>query len=167
MPTVGNNATLRFGTQADYDAATKDADAIYFVTDGTNRSIYVGSDKYSGYTPSASSIEGANRGLNVDGNNLVGHSATVTAVTTAALRTVKYDTYGHITGGAAATSSDIPSLPASKITSGTFADARIASASIWNGKQDALVFNTAYNASTNKAATMSDVTSAALTWQSI
>jgi hypothetical protein len=27
----------------------------------------------------------------------------------------------------------------------------------WNGKQDALVFNTAYNASSNKVATMSDV----------
>jgi hypothetical protein len=30
----------------------------------------------------------------------------------------------------------------------------------WNGKQDALVFNTAYNASSNKVATMSDITSA-------
>ena len=29
--------------------------------------------------------------------------------------------------------------------------------STWNGKQDAIVFNTAYNASSNKAATMSDV----------
>lgn len=28
---------------------------------------------------------------------------------------------------------------------------------VWNNKQDAIVFNTAYNASTNKAATMSDV----------
>ena len=30
----------------------------------------------------------------------------------------------------------------------------------WNGKQDALVFNTAYNASSNKVATMSDIASA-------
>lgn len=30
----------------------------------------------------------------------------------------------------------------------------------WNGKQDALVFNTAYNASSNKVATMSDIPSA-------
>lgn len=30
----------------------------------------------------------------------------------------------------------------------------------WSGKQDALVFNTAYDASTNKAATMTDITDA-------
>lgn len=30
----------------------------------------------------------------------------------------------------------------------------------WNGKQDALTFNTAYNASSNKVATMSDITTA-------
>ena len=34
--------------------------------------------------------------------------------------------------------SDVPSLDASKITTGTFADARIASAAAWNGKQDSL-----------------------------
>lgn len=40
--------------------------------------------------------------------------------------------------------------------------ASITSANItaWNGKQDALVFNTAYNASSNKVATMSDIPSA-------
>ena len=40
--------------------------------------------------------------------------------------------------------SDVPSLDASKITSGTFADARIASAAAWNAKWD-------YNADTIKA----------------
>lgn len=45
------------------------------------------------------------------------------------------------------TEDNIPYLPASKITSGTFADARIASASIWNAKQDSLTGQTAY---TNK-----------------
>ena len=34
----------------------------------------------------------------------------------------------------------------------------------WTAKQDALVFNTAYNASTNKVATMADVAAAALEW---
>jgi hypothetical protein len=38
----------------------------------------------------------------------------------------------------AITAGDIPALDASKITSGTFADARIASAATWNAKQDAL-----------------------------
>lgn len=40
------------------------------------------------------------------------------------------------------TASHIPSLDASKITSGTFADARIASAATWNAKQAALVSGT-------------------------
>lgn len=42
------------------------------------------------------------------------------------------------------------------------AAASITSANItaWNGKQDALIFNTAYNASSNKVATMSDIPSA-------
>lgn len=46
---------------------------------------------------------------------------------------------------------DIPALTTAKITG---LDAALA------GKQDTLVFNTAYNASTNKAATMADVTNA-------
>jgi len=40
------------------------------------------------------------------------------------------------------TAGDIPSLAASKITSGTFADARITSAATWNAKQAALTFAT-------------------------
>lgn len=46
---------------------------------------------------------------------------------------------------------DIPEIPQSKVTDLTTTLA---------GKQDSLVFNTAYNASTNKAATMTDVTNA-------
>lgn len=51
---------------------------------------------------------------------------------------------------------DIPELAQSKITGLTTA---------LDGKQDNLVFNTEYNAASNKAATMSDVTNA-LTWGS-
>ena len=49
------------------------------------------------------------------------------------------------------TASDIPTIPTSKVTN---LDTTLA------GKQDTLVFNTAYNASTNKAATMTDVQNA-------
>lgn len=35
----------------------------------------------------------------------------------------------------------------------------------WDAKQDALKFNTAYNASTNKVATMADITAASLVWE--
>ena len=49
------------------------------------------------------------------------------------------------------TADDIPAIPTSKVTN---LDTTLA------GKQDTLVFNTAYNASTNKAATMTDVQNA-------
>ena len=49
------------------------------------------------------------------------------------------------------TADDIPAIPQSKVTDLTTTLA---------GKQDALVFNTAYNADTNKAATMTDVQNA-------
>ena len=51
----------------------------------------------------------------------------------------------------ALTADDIPAIPQSKVTDLTTTLA---------GKQDTLVFNTAYNASTNKAATMIDVQNA-------
>ena len=45
---------------------------------------------------------------------------------------VNYDAKGLITGSSTLSASDIPSLDTSKITSGTFADERIASADTWN-----------------------------------
>ena len=51
---------------------------------------------------------------------------------------ITYDSKGLVTKGEPLTADDIPNLPASKITSGTFADARIASAAAWNAKQSAL-----------------------------
>lgn len=60
------------------------------------------------------------------------------AITGATKAKITYDSKGLVTAGADLTASDIPSLSASKITSGTFADARIESASTWNAKQSAL-----------------------------
>ena len=51
---------------------------------------------------------------------------------------ITYDSKGLVTKGEDLATTDIPNLPASKITSGTFADDRIASASTWNNKQNAL-----------------------------
>ena len=62
----------------------------------------------------------------------------ISAVATASLLKIKYDTNGLITGSAAVTDTDIPNLPASKITSGTFADARIASANTWHAKLNSI-----------------------------
>ena len=60
------------------------------------------------------------------------------AITGATKAKITYYSKGLVTAGADLTASDIPSLSASKITSGTFADARIESASTWNAKQSAL-----------------------------
>ena len=62
----------------------------------------------------------------------------ISAVATASLLKIKYDTNGLITGSAAVTATDIPDLPASKITSGTFADARIANANTWHAKLNSI-----------------------------
>lgn len=62
----------------------------------------------------------------------------IAAVTTASLLKIKYDTNGLITGSAAVTATDIPDLPASKITSGTFADAHIANANTWHAKLNSI-----------------------------
>ena len=47
---------------------------------------------------------------------------------------VTYDVYGRVIAGDDLAASDIPSLDAAKITSGTFSDDKIASASTWNAK---------------------------------
>ena len=51
---------------------------------------------------------------------------------------ITYDAKGLVIEGSDLTPDDIPQLPASKITSGTFSDDRIASAATWNAKQGAL-----------------------------
>ena len=57
-----------------------------------------------------------------------------TAITGDTRCKITYDSQGLVTGGANLSASDIPNLAASKITSGTFADERIASAATWNAK---------------------------------
>ena len=68
--------------------------------------------------------------------------ANAASVTGATKCKVTYNSQGVVTAGADLAASDIPNLAASKITSGTFADERIASASKWNAKQNALTQGT-------------------------
>lgn len=58
------------------------------------------------------------------------------------------------------TASDIPAETEPAFNASAAKDITSAKISAWDGKQDALVFNTAYNASSNKVATMSDIASA-------
>ena len=61
---------------------------------------------------------------------------------------ITYDSKGLVTGGTSLSASDIPTIAISKVSG---------LQSALDAKQDDLVFNTTYNASTNKVATMSDV----------
>lgn len=69
-------------------------------------------------------------------------------ITGATKTKITYDSKGLVTGGADLSASDIPTLAISKISG---------LQSTLDAKQDDLVFNTTYNASTNKVATMYDV----------
>lgn len=85
--------------------------------------------------------------------------ADAASVTGATKCKVTYNSQGVITAGADLAASDIPNLDASKITSGTFADERIASASKWNAKQDALTFDTTPTESSSNPVTSAGVKS--------
>lgn len=147
-------------------------------------------DSYGHPTSVTTSSLTATDGVKLDGN-AIKHTNSVTAQDSEALLKVKYDAQGHITGSAAVTADDIPGLSGKQdqltipqlnaVNSGitkskvTGYDAHLNNADIhvtaeqktaWTNKQDALVFNTAYNAETNKVATMADVQNAALVWGS-
>ena len=85
--------------------------------------------------------------------------ANAASVTGATKCKVTYNNQGIVTAGADLAASDIPNLAASKITSGTFADERIASASKWNAKQDALTFDTTPTESSSNPVTSAGVKS--------
>ena len=63
-------------------------------------------------------------GLGVDGSGNLNHSNSIVAATGTK---VTYDTEGHITASTTLAASDIPDLPATKITSGTFGTSLLAS----------------------------------------
>ncbi len=66
-------------------------------------------------------------GLAVDGSGNLNHSNTATAGTFAK---VTIDTQGHVTTGAALDATDIPDIPATKLTSGTIGSSILATSSV-------------------------------------
>lgn len=85
-------------------------------------------------------------------NNFVKSNSSITGATKCK---ITYDSKGLVTAGANLAASDIPNLPTSKITSGTFADARIASASTWNAKTKITLNGTAVKSTSIYAPTTS------------
>ena len=101
--------------------------------------IIVGTKEYiclvSGSTKSW--VELGDEGTHLTKSTADGYYVAKNAVITAGTGTkISYDSKGLVTGSSSLSASDIPNLDATKITSGTLPDARIASASTWNGKQD-------------------------------
>ena len=101
--------------------------------------IIVGTKEYiclvSGSTKSW--VELGDEGTHLTKSTADGYYVAKNAAITAGTGTkISYDSKGLVTGSSSLAASDIPSLDAAKITSGTLPDARIASASTWNGKQD-------------------------------
>lgn len=82
-------------------------------------------------TPSAKGGVIVGTGLSVDGTGLVNHTNAVVSGTAAK---ITFDSQGHVTGTLNLDAADIPALDAAKITSGTFATARIANAAITGPK---------------------------------
>lgn len=101
--------------------------------------IIVGTKEYiclvSGSTKSW--VELGDEGTHLTKSTADGYYVAKNAAITAGTGTkISYDSKGLVTGSSSLSASDIPNLDATKITSGTLPDARIASASTWNGKQD-------------------------------
>ena len=70
-------------------------------------------------------------GLTVDGNGVLNHSNSVTAGT---YTKVTVDSQGHVSAGASLVDTDIPSIPASKLTSGTLSASLFGTNSITGAK---------------------------------
>ena len=85
-------------------------------------------------------------------NNFIKANSSITGATKCK---ITYDSKGLVTAGSNLAASDIPNLAASKITSGTFADARIASASTWNAKTKITLNGTAVKSTSIYAPTTS------------
>lgn len=101
--------------------------------------IIVGTKEYiclvSGSTKSW--VELGDEGTHLTKSTADGYYVAKNAAITAGTGTkITYDSKGLVTGSSSLSASDIPSLDADKIATGTLPDARIASAATWNGKQD-------------------------------
>jgi hypothetical protein len=82
-------------------------------------------------TPSAKGGVIVGTGLSVDGTGLLNHTNNVISGTATK---ITFDSEGHVTGTLNLDAADVPALDAAKITTGTFATARIANAAVTGPK---------------------------------
>ena len=127
----GNGLTMSGDTVVINNTVTAEA-SNYHVVQYNNRGLVTGGRQIIAAdvpVASASSI-GVVRpgsGLGVDGAGTLNHSNSITPASAAK---VTYDSQGHIVAALALSATDIPELDASKITTGTFASARLAPNSV-------------------------------------
>lgn len=127
----GNGLTLSGNTIAIDNTVTAETVNYNVVQYDDNGLITDGRQIISADLPIATaSVTGAVKpgtGLSVDGTGTVNHTNNVIAATGTK---ITYDTEGHVTGSTVLAATDIPELDASKITSGAFTSARLASNSV-------------------------------------
>ncbi len=124
----GNGLTMSSDTIAINNTVTAEASENHIVQYDANGLITGGRAIIAADVPVATStavgVIKPGSGLGVTGAGELNHDNSVTAGTASK---VTFDTEGHITGSESLVASDIPNLDAAKVTTGTFATARIAS----------------------------------------
>jgi hypothetical protein len=127
----GNGLTLSGDTIAIDNTVTAEASDYHVVQYDANGLITGGREIIAADVPVATAssigVVQPGSGLGVDGAGILNHSNSITAGSAAK---VTYDTEGHIVAAIGLDATDIPELDASKITTGTFASARLAPNSV-------------------------------------
>lgn len=145
---VINSALGNYYTKTESDAKYSQAtniengagDVLIKTTD-TNQSFKVMKDGRAKVQSAPVENDDVVRKVELDSVKTIANNAVVgnSTITSGTHTKITYDSKGLVTGGTELVASDIPDLPASKITSGTFSDDRIAGASAWNAKLDSSV----------------------------
>lgn len=116
VTSVGNHYTPSGGTTTSASGGTltditNSANGVQVVTGVTKDAAghVTGVTSIALKSVNSNTVYAGGTGINIDANNAINHSNSITAITTAAFKKFKYDAQGHITGTANVTASDIPS----------------------------------------------------------
>jgi len=127
----GNGLTLSGDTIAIDNTVAAEASDYHIVQYDANGLVTAGRTIIAADVPVATSgsvgVVSPGSGLNVDGAGALGHSNVVASGTATKFT---FDAQGHVTGTESLLATDIPDLDAAKITTGTFASARIGAGTI-------------------------------------